>query len=112
MWPGRPTESDESKAYVAALLGVLQRLPAKSTITIYCRSKWIVDAINGGLRKWNDEGRLTGGKKVRYAKMWKEVLQQIARIGFGPEGLVAKQPDAEGQEVIERLKMWARDGRP
>ena len=109
--PGRPIESDEQKAYVAGVLGVLERLPAKSMVTIYCRAQWVVDAINGDLDKWKSQGRLGGKNAVAYAAIWKRILARRSQINSDVSAVSAqllRSDDTKGQQIIDRLTVEAR----
>lgn len=113
--PGDPVESDEQKAYVAGVLGVLERLPARSSVVICCNAKWVVDGLNGDLDKWKAEGRLKGRKTVGYAVIWSRILEARARVNADPREIKGKQlkdDDIRSSEIIIRLQAKAKRVRP
>lgn len=109
-WPGRPVESDESKGYVAAVAGVLDRVPVGSKVIIYCRADWIVNAINRDLYKWEKKGELDG--KRPYCRIWRHILERIREISSDPTDISAALPTAADNEIIKLLKKSAREARP
>lgn len=110
VWSGRPRKSSENKGYVAGVLGVLERLPAGSKATLICRSDWIVNALNGDLWLWIDEGRLKGKRQVAYADIWQRIAHQIVRISADRSAISGAHPgtDHEAQRIIEQLLAKAR----
>ena len=117
-WPGAAQESSEKKAYVAGVAGALDRLPIGSTAEIICRDSYIVDAINGGAKKWiamlhplPDERY----PRQLYGLIWAHVLRAIKRIAPPSPGISARRPrkpNDEDDKVIETLKEVARNARP
>ena len=111
VWPGRPVHSDESKAYLAAVAGILDQLPLQSTVVVYCRASWIVDALNGDLDKWAGLDELREGKR-KYYKVWKHVLERRNQIAASPGDIKGSRPDQEHDKIIQELVDLARTKRP
>lgn len=112
-WPGRQVESDESKGFVAAVAGVLDRIPVESRVTIVARQDWIRNALNGLLDEWDRNGELEGKKRRRpYWRIWRHVRDRIGALSPDRTAVNAMPPDAEGELIIKRLKEWAREIRP
>jgi ribonuclease HI len=108
---GRPQKSSEQKAFIACLLAVLERIPAGSDIVIYCRSPLIVNAINGLLIKWQNEGRLHGKDAVAYAPLWRRVLTRRAEQATIRAETI-ETDDIKGNQIMDDLMSRARKARP
>lgn len=101
-------ESTEQRAYVAAVYRVVEALPEKSKIEIYCRAKNIQDAIN----MWvDDEWPERDWARVEHVDLWKRFLAARDGTAKNPRRIkvsASRWSDGDYANTYERLRDQAR----
>jgi ribonuclease HI len=73
-----------NQAELLAVIKALREIPTDSEVTIVTDSQHVVNGINGGLERWEAEGRvfpLGGyGPQLRNRNLWQRLFVQLGRL--------------------------------
>ena len=111
--PSDGANSDESRAIIAAVYRVVEALAPYSSVTIYCRNKFVVDGINGGVDRWRrNSWRRPDGKPVAHSEIWKRYLSAKEGDESAPRridvvAIHCPKRKPEHREIFDRLAKHA-----
>lgn len=104
--------SHEARAYVAAVASVVEALMPGSSVAIYCRNKFIVDALNDWLAGWAaNQWNRSNGKPVAAKEIWSQVHNVITERHIDVRGVWVGPSDGRMLRYVEQLLNEARDHR-